>query len=135
MFSLIVTIISIALVAALALATVYYGGSAFNKGTDSASATKIIQEGVQVTGALEMFKADTGALPTGTSTDIQAVLVSNNYLVSMPNGSWSFSNDYAVRSDLSYDACLSANKQAGINTVPVCTDAAYVGTTFCCSTP
>ena len=32
MFSLIITIISIALVAALALATLYYGGGAFNKG-------------------------------------------------------------------------------------------------------
>ena len=33
MFSLIITIISIALVTALALATIYYGGSAF-RGTD-----------------------------------------------------------------------------------------------------
>jgi hypothetical protein len=31
MFSLIITIISIALVAALALATIYYGGSLWNK--------------------------------------------------------------------------------------------------------
>lgn len=39
MFSLIITIISIALVAALALATIYYGGAAFTgpleRGTDA----------------------------------------------------------------------------------------------------
>ena len=37
MFSLIITIISIALVAVLALATLYYGGSAFNKGSSGQS--------------------------------------------------------------------------------------------------
>lgn len=33
MFSLIITIISIALVTALAIATIYYGGSAFRQGS------------------------------------------------------------------------------------------------------
>ena len=43
MFSLIITIISIALVAALALATIYYGGSAFNKSSATATASKLKQ--------------------------------------------------------------------------------------------
>ena len=42
MFSLIITIISIALVAALAVATIYYGGDAFNQGTTKAKASTIV---------------------------------------------------------------------------------------------
>lgn len=41
MFSLIITIISIALVAALALATLYYGGDAFRDGHAAAQASKL----------------------------------------------------------------------------------------------
>lgn len=61
MFSLIITIISIALVAALALATLYYGGSAFNKGSDGATAARLINEGQQVNGAITILRADTAA--------------------------------------------------------------------------
>ena len=44
MFSLIVTIIAIALVAALALATLYYGGSAFNQSSAKAQAAKLLNQ-------------------------------------------------------------------------------------------
>lgn len=54
MFSLIITIISIALVAALALATIYYGGDAFTKGGDAAKAAQFINEGQQLQGALTL---------------------------------------------------------------------------------
>ena len=63
MFSLIVTITSIALVAALALATLYYGGSAVNKGAADATAAKILLQGQQLLGAAELYKADTGKWP------------------------------------------------------------------------
>jgi hypothetical protein len=45
MFLLIITIIAIALVVALALATLYYGGDAFNKGSAEANASKVINQG------------------------------------------------------------------------------------------
>lgn len=64
MFSLIITIVSIALVAALVLATLYYGGAAFNKGTVSASATKAIAQGQQIQGAMDLYRADFGSWPT-----------------------------------------------------------------------
>lgn len=41
MFSLIITIICIALLAALCLATIYYGGSAFTKGGDGLKLKKL----------------------------------------------------------------------------------------------
>jgi sensor histidine kinase regulating citrate/malate metabolism len=48
MFSLIITIISIALVAAIAVATLYYGGTQFSQGTAKATADQIISAAQQI---------------------------------------------------------------------------------------
>ena len=79
MFSLIITIISIALVAALAVATIYYGGDAFNQGTTKAKASTIVNQAQQVAGANTLFKSNTGSF-AGTVSD----LVSQAYLGSAP---------------------------------------------------
>lgn len=134
MFSLIVTIIAVFLVAALALATLYYAGQFVTDGQARAAMTKILQEGNQVVGALELYKADNGGFPTGTSDEIKAALVAENYLKQIPSGQWEFRNDYAVRTDLDESACLTINQKVGVDLVPACTDAAYAGRTLCCST-
>jgi hypothetical protein len=81
MFSLIITIISIALVAALAVATIYYGGSAFTQGTAKASASAFVAAGQQVNGALTLFANDNG----GARAANVAALVSGNYLAAAPS--------------------------------------------------
>ncbi len=81
MFSLIITIISIALVAALALATIYYGGSAFNRGSDGAKAAQLINEGQQLNGAVAIAKADAAA--GGAAVTTLAGLVPS-YLAQLP---------------------------------------------------
>lgn len=58
MFSLIISIISIALVAALAAATVYFGGAAFNKGAAGADASTFINAGQQIAGAFTLASTD-----------------------------------------------------------------------------
>lgn len=58
MFSLIISIISIALVAALAAATVYFGGAAFNKGAAGADASAFINAGQQIAGAFTLAATD-----------------------------------------------------------------------------
>lgn len=63
MFSLIISIISIALVAALAAATVYFGGAAFNKGSAGADASTFVNAGQQIAGAFTLAAAD-GFSPT-----------------------------------------------------------------------
>lgn len=83
MFSLIITIISIALVAALALATLYYGGSAFNKGQAGAKAAQLINEGQQVNGAVTIYNADLISGDTTAVTDV-AGLVTAKYLSQAP---------------------------------------------------
>lgn len=79
MFSLLITIISIALVAALALATLYYGSDAFNRGAAGAEASKLITQQQQLLGATELFIAREGRIPNGTDE-----LVSLGYLKNEP---------------------------------------------------
>jgi hypothetical protein len=129
MFSLVITIISIALVAALALATLYYGGTAFNKGSSEAQTTQLLTEAQQVRGAVELYRADTGAAPV----DIDA-LVTASYLKQVPTG-WTFIEGAAVQAASSEDVCLTANRRLGINLVPTCSDPAYANVAVCCSYP
>jgi hypothetical protein len=79
MFSLVITVISIALVAALALATLYYGGKAFSAGAAGATAAKVITQGEQLLGASELYRVKTGQWPLSSQH-----LVDEGYLKSFP---------------------------------------------------
>lgn len=88
MFSLIITIISIALVAALAVATIYYGGSAFTEGSVKAQASTFINAGQQVAGAVSVYQNAGEAAPLTTITQLTA---GGKYLQGEPaiNKAWS----------------------------------------------
>ncbi|PHX04342.1 hypothetical protein [Vibrio splendidus] len=58
MFSLIISIIAIALVAALALASIYYGGAAFQQGSTDAEASTVMNQGQQIQGAITLANVD-----------------------------------------------------------------------------
>lgn len=58
MFSLIISIIAIALVASLALASIYYGGDAFQEGTTAAQASTILNQAQQTQGAIVLSNID-----------------------------------------------------------------------------
>lgn len=133
MFSILITIIAIVLVVVLALATLYYGAQYVNNGTVRASVAKAVQEGNQVVGAFELYKASNSTLPSGTDAEIKAALVSEDYLRGWPADAWEFRDNYAVRMDLNNDLCLALNMQYGIDTVPQCSDTAFEGRTVCCS--
>ena len=80
MFALIITIISIALVAALALATIYYGGTAFNRNSTEIKAAEIMLQQQQIRAALTLYKVDhEGNAPQNLQT-----LISSNYLRQVP---------------------------------------------------
>lgn len=79
MFSLIITIISIALVAALALATLYYGGSSWTRGNAAATAATVTNQGQQIRGAMELYYADHSAYPASLQD-----LVTGEYLKTIP---------------------------------------------------
>ncbi|MDO8416273.1 MAG: hypothetical protein Q7S87_08700 [Agitococcus sp.] len=119
MFSLIITIISIALVAALALATLYYGGSAFNKGSAGATAAKFINEGQQINGAVQLARADSASGDAAGATAVATTLaaLSPVYMAQLPAG-WDAtvvtSTGVAKTSAVvSTDVCTEVNKRAG----------------------
>jgi len=132
MFSLIITIISIALVAALALATIYYGGSAFNKGSADAKASQFINEGQQLTGAITMNKADATADTTGTVVAATTVAgLAPKYLSQIPQG-WlgtaaigpgGDATSIVTHSSVRDDVCSSINAKAGLPASGVTTQA------------
>lgn len=119
MFSLVIVIVSIALVAALALATLYYGGSSLNKGSGTADAAQLINTGQQISSALLLRDTDVvaGALPSGTVT--LASLEAGGYLRQPPQG-WSVGCSGGlcqVQKPLGPDAeeaCRSVNAKSGL---------------------
>jgi len=131
MFSLIITIIAIALVASLALASVYYGGDAFTEGNAGAAAAQYMNEATQIAGAVELYRVD----HTGQYPESPQVLVDTNYLKSVPAGEWTFGADTIVRTGLTYAQCLAANEAVGITEVLECDDVNLQPGTPCCEDP
>ena len=85
MFSLIISIISIALVAALAAATVYFGGAAFNKGSAGADASAFINAGQQIAGAFTLAAADGYTVSSVSELQSGSASTGNNvYLSQIP---------------------------------------------------
>ena len=113
MFSLIISIIAIALVVVLAGASLYYGGDAFNKGTSKGEAAKLINEAQQIQGAYTMFKVDNkGAVPTTVADlydgDDANVGTVEQYLAADFSSGWEFdATDGTVDSTvtISQDVC------------------------------
>ncbi|MCF2901849.1 hypothetical protein L1267_15845 [Pseudoalteromonas sp. OFAV1] len=95
MFSLIISIIAIALVIVLAGASLYYGGDAFNKGTAKGEAAKYVNEAQQIQAAVTMYKVDNkSAIPTGM-TDLDGSEDGSVQYLSAPLGHWTLQADAA----------------------------------------
>lgn len=85
MFTLIITIIAIALVTVTVLTTVWYGGTAFSKGRTDAAAARAVSEGQQIAGAYTLSQNQSDPFVVDELSD----LVTGSYLASVP-ASWSF---------------------------------------------
>lgn len=133
MFSMIITIVSIALVAILAAASLYYGANYVSDGTSRTAVTRALQEGNQIVAAFEMYRVDEGKMPEGSAEDIQIALVDKHYLSVWPGSAWKLQTDFAVRDDLDDKQCLMVNKRMGIEGIPACDTAGITDKTFCCS--
>ena len=58
MFNLIVAVVSIALIAVMALASIFYGGEGFSKSTARAEAATLINQAQQIAGAAALFRLE-----------------------------------------------------------------------------
>lgn len=90
MFSLVISIVSIALVAALALATLFYGGSAFNEGQAKAKAATITNQTQQLLGATQLFIANNGRVMNNMQE-----LLDSGYLKAVPMAQGAVANAWA----------------------------------------
>lgn len=90
MFSLLITIVSIALVAALALATLYYGGRAYTQSAARAQAARVDAQAQQLLGAAELFYANRGQWPRSP-----AEMVTEGYLKDVPRAGLTLENAFA----------------------------------------
>lgn len=63
MFNLIISIIAITLVVALAGASLYYGGTAFNQGNADTKGATLINQAQQIQSAVLLYKANEGGDP------------------------------------------------------------------------
>jgi hypothetical protein len=130
MFSLIIVTIAITLVAALAAATLYYGGNAYEEQRVKADAARLVNEGMQVKAAAEYHRVQQGALPSSIEQ-----MVEGEYLkAGLADSAWSTSNGYALVTNVPENRCLMANQQLGIDNIPSCDDPGYSNKPVCCST-
>jgi type II secretory pathway pseudopilin PulG len=126
MFSLIITIISIALVAALALATLYYGGDSFTKGSAEAEVARMMAEGEQVASAALLFYVENGY----KAASVQDLVP--KYLKTAPAG-WDSTENLAWATEVPSNLCEVYNRKLGLTTTPSCADPAYAGIEVCCT--
>lgn len=135
MFSLIITIISIALVVGLAIATIFYGGDVFVESGKDANYARIVNEINQVKGAMAMRKVD-HVTPPATLDDLIP-----KYMSSLPAGWDAGSRDGYLTltlGDTSLETCLRVNEELNVENPggepPACPASPNDVFTGCCVT-
>lgn len=138
MFSLIITIISIALVVALVAATMYHGDDTLTKGKGEAEVAKAVNELGQIKAALVAHNATEGEKAATMSDLIPAYLASApaGWGVDIPNSIVFESKAFQYGTEeQNREACLNVNLRLGLTgAVPACEDVAsnFFG---CCESP
>jgi len=85
MFQLIVAVIAIALVIALTLASIFYGGEAFTRSSLKANVAAMVNQAQQISGANTLYKTDK-AKDAGSVADLAAKDATGfSYLEEVPN--------------------------------------------------
>lgn len=131
MFSLIIAILAIILVALLAAATIYYGGDSFNKGNSKAKAAEILNQAELIKGAFTAYKIEQGTIEINQAAcdssqnkfdDCLEPLITKEYLTDIPQGAegWYIDKDKVLRRTLFDDvrACAIANYVNGAVGMP-----------------
>ncbi|KWA84083.1 hypothetical protein WL29_22215 [Burkholderia ubonensis] len=125
MFSLIIAIVSIALVVALVAATMYYGGDSLTQGRTTADAAAFVSGAQQIAGAQTMHLSLTGTPAATVSGGVAGSdLVLDKYLASAPvvkadaAGVWTLDTVNRLVTDIvaSNAICIQINKSAGVPT-------------------
>lgn len=130
MFSLVVSIIGILLVAVLSAAAIYYMGDSTHSAKSTGDLARVINEASQIHGAVLLREQDKPGVPLTAMTQ----LLDEKYLVSAPSSDWNISPVGMIRPVTSIEQCMEFNKRHGysLETPPSCSDEAYVRSRVCC---
>jgi hypothetical protein len=141
MFQLIVVVLAVAIVATIAIAMIFFGGSVFSSGGDRALYAQLMNHGSQIEGAMKLYQSDYGNFPGGNSGEkLQSLLNNNssgqNYLTTVPQGEWRISQGVIYRKLVDDQQCTRVNvvaKMPNAATVgcPSCLDADYAAWPGC----
>jgi hypothetical protein len=141
MFNLVVAVISIALIAVMAVAGLWYGGSTFTAQTQKTEYATMANAASQIKGAMEIYRAKNGMYPTGVADegagitvtdDMLSSLAAESYLSGVPEGEWIIGSGYIQRTIEDEAACARANMFAGFTEeCPACDDPTRVDYPAC----
>jgi hypothetical protein len=140
MFSLIITIVAIALVVALAVAVIYYGGDTSSRAMVRSSSNTLLNQASQINAAGTM------AVANGAGWPAEAPIFAEPYLKAMPvpprsayvagiepaASDWEYylsdksAHHFVLRDKINREVCLAINKEMGVEGIP----AAWDGTTL-----
>lgn len=118
MISLIITIIAIVLVALIAFAVIWYGGSSFVSANAEAVVSTLVNQGAQIKAATLLYETDNA----GNTPSSIAELVSKGYLLTVPSN-WNVTQggtQIAYVPVNSSEVCTKFNAKFGIIGVPSC---------------
>jgi type II secretory pathway pseudopilin PulG len=132
MFSLVLVIIGVLLVAVLAMATMFYGGSATTQSQSAAEAAQLLNQSSQITTASAAYTAD----HNGAKPSVLQDLVTGHYLSVIPEGWMDPHNSnlqpLTSKAVLSANTCTLFNSKRNIQGIPLCGSMNSLTTAVCC---
>jgi type II secretory pathway pseudopilin PulG len=137
MVNLIITLISIALIAIVAVAALYNGGDAFRQGSANASGAQLVNAAQQISAANILYANDNGGR---YADDMSDLTTGGAYLSSTPRVPAGFivedliaDNEITITSSGgNAEICQAVNKQGGYGDNEILADANAVTSTFGC---
>jgi alpha-tubulin suppressor-like RCC1 family protein len=137
MFSMIIVIIAIVLVVVLMLATIYFGGSAFQRDSKKLVAHTIMNQSGQIAAARQLARSEGFELPEGSTVRLPTTLLTampvppkGAYAADAPApmaDDWEYylpasKNHFGLNAKLNADTCMEVNRSQGFVGIPVAWD-------------
>lgn len=117
MIHLMVGVVAVAIFAALALGTYWFGGPIYNESRAKADYVANVQQAQQIDGAMELYKQENIKSVTGEDTALINNLMGYGYLKDAPPGDWKVNSNsiYKPLKKQSIEQCTIMNKVAGFD--------------------
>lgn len=118
MYTLIIGVIAIVVVAILTLATLFLGGHIFTSSADKGRYSQYINHSEQIAAAMRLYQHDKGETPPGTPMQIIQALAEpsadgRTYLSTIPQGDWYMADNAIYRKLMDGGECKRMNTVAG----------------------